>query len=81
VLAHFGVGKRPSGYWGGMAEFSIGSAEDALALERLEAAGRSGQRYSAGEGESILTRGNIEKNRDKLPKFSIAYHGSPYRFD
>jgi hypothetical protein len=32
-------------------------------------------------GNTELSRENIERNRDKLKKYSIAYHGSPYRFD
>ncbi|MDR1299403.1 MAG: hypothetical protein LBJ84_04050 [Oscillospiraceae bacterium] len=31
--------------------------------------------------KSALTRENIERNLDKLPKYSIAYHGTPHTFD
>jgi hypothetical protein len=40
--------------------------------------GRSGTTAPTGD---VLTRENIERNRDKLPKYSIAYHGTPYSFD
>ncbi|MDR1217497.1 MAG: hypothetical protein LBJ99_02800, partial [Oscillospiraceae bacterium] len=30
--------------------------------------------------KNALTRENIESNLDKLPKYSIAYHGTPYTF-
>ncbi|MDR1299607.1 MAG: hypothetical protein LBJ84_05080, partial [Oscillospiraceae bacterium] len=31
--------------------------------------------------KTALTRENIERGLDKLPKYSIAYHGTPYAFD